>query len=263
VSGRYTFGDGDLPARRLALVAEVYEPTSRALLASAVPSGCDTVLDLGCGPGHTTRLVAEVCRPRRAVGADSSAAFVEAARALTAGPGVEFVVHDATARPLPGAPVDAVHARLLLSHLPDPLGVVAGWRTQVRPGGVVVVDEVEAMHVPPGVLADYEALVVALVASGGGDMYAGSRLAPLGGRCVEVPVDAARAAAMYRLNLRAWRDDAVARGLATTAELDRVAAGLDDRAGRPGDATVVWEMRQLVLPATPPGAGAGANAGAA
>jgi hypothetical protein len=47
---RYTFGDGDLAAQRLALVASVYEDSSRALLASAVPAGCDTVVDLGCGP---------------------------------------------------------------------------------------------------------------------------------------------------------------------------------------------------------------------
>lgn len=252
MSAHYTFGDGDLPARRLALVAEVYEPTSRALLAGAVPAGCDTVLDLGCGPGHTTRLVAEVCRPRRTIGVDSSPAFVAAARASTSEPGVEFVVHEATAVPLPAAPVDAVHARLLLSHLPEPLDAVERWRTQLRPGGVVVVDEVEAMHVPPGVLTDYEHLVTTMVATGGGDMYVGRRLARLGGRSVELPVDAATAARMYRLNLTAWRNDAVTRGVATAGELDRVADGLDDLADRPGTATVVWEMRQLALGAPRP-----------
>jgi trans-aconitate 2-methyltransferase len=255
VSGvRYTFGDGDLAARRLALVASVYEGSSRALLASAVPAGAGTVVDLGCGPGYTTRLVAEVCRPRRTIGLDSSATFVELARRLTAEAGergvelaVEFAVHDATELPFPASPVDAVHARLLLAHLPDPLGVVEGWRSQLRPGGVVVLDEVEAMHVPPGVLRDYEALVVAVVASGGGAMYAGPLIEPLGGRCVQIVVDGAVAARMYGLNLVTWRDDAVDRGLATAAELDRVAAGLHDLAGRPGTTAVRWVMRQVVV----------------
>jgi trans-aconitate 2-methyltransferase len=247
---RYTFGDGDLAAQRLALVASVYDESSRALLAAAVPAGCDTAIDLGCGPGYTTRLLAEVCRPRRTIGLDSSASFVDLARRLTGESGVElaveFAVHDATALPFPVSPVDVVHARLLLAHLPDPLGVVEGWRSQLRPGGVVVLDEVEAMDVPPGVLADYEALVVAVVASGGGAMYAGPLIEPLGGRCVEIVVDGAVAARMYGLNLVTWRGDALARGLATAAELDRVAAGLDDLARRPGTTAVRWVMRQVV-----------------
>lgn len=247
VAARYAFGDGDLAAERLALVASVYQDSSRALLASAVPAGCDTVVDLGCGPGYTTRLVAEVSRPRRTIGLDSSASFVELARSLTADPHVEFAVHDATALPFPASPVDAVHARLLLAHLPDPLAVVDGWRTQLRPGGVVVLDEVEAMQVPPGVLSDYEALVVAVVASGGGAMYAGPLIESLGGRRVEVVVDGAVAARMYGLNLVTWRDDAIARGLATAGELDRVAAGLEDLATRPGATAVRWVMRQVVV----------------
>jgi SAM-dependent methyltransferase len=255
VAVRYTFGDGDLAAQRLALVASVYERSSRALLASAVPAGAGTVVDLGCGPGYTTRLVAEVCRPRRTIGLDSSASFVELARGLTAQAeveravesAVEFAVHDATSLPFPVSPVDAVHARLLLAHLPDPLGVVEGWRSQLRPGGVIVLDEVEEMHVPPGVLSDYEALVVAVVASGGGAMYAGPLIEPLGGRCVEVVIDGAVAARMYGLNLVTWRDDAIARGLAAAAELDRVATGLHDLASRPGTTAVRWVMRQVVV----------------
>jgi trans-aconitate 2-methyltransferase len=247
VTARYTFGDDDLAAQRLALVAGVYEPTSRALLARAVPAGCDTVVDLGCGPGYTTRLVAEVCRPRRTIGIDGSPSFVHAARALTDEPGIEYAVHDATARPLPGAPVDAVHARLLLAHLPDPRAVVDGWCTQVRPGGVVVLDEVEAMHVPAGVLRDYETLVVRVVASGGAAMYAGPLIEPFGGRCVEIVVDGSVAARMYRLNLVAWGDGAVERGLVGAADLQRIAAGLDDLTARPGTATVRWVMRQVVL----------------
>ena len=250
MTGRYTFGDGDLAAERLGLVAEIFDPVSRAFLERAVPPGAELVLDLGCGPGYTTRLLAEVCRPQRTVGLDRSEHFTDLARRRYGGPGVEFGVHDVTAVPLPGAPADVIHARLLLAHLPDPLGLVARWRSQLRPGGVLVLDEVEAMTPPPGPLRRYEDLVVALVAAEGGAMYAGPILAGLGGRCVEVDVDTAAAARMYGMNLATWRHEARRRGLASDAELDRLAADLAEVAGQPtsGAGEVVhWVLRQIVL----------------
>lgn len=248
MAGRYTFGDSDLAAERMALVAQVFEPSSRALLARAVPAGAGIALDLGCGPGHSTRMVAEVCRPLRTVGVDGSERYVELARATTTDPTVGFVRHDVTMLPLPEVPVDVVYARLLLAHLPDPPGLVERWRSQLRPGGVVVADEVESIEAPPGVLRDYEELVVALVAAEGGPMYAGPLLARLGGECVEVPVDAAVAARMYGMNLATWRDRAL--GLASADDLDRVAAGLGRLVdGHGAQRPVRWVLRQLAVPA--------------
>jgi len=250
VARRYTFGDSDLAAQRMALVAEVFGPSSRALLERAVPPGAGNALDLGCGPGHSTRMLAEVCRPRRTLGLDGSERYVELARATTPDPAVGFVQHDVTRLPLPEAPADLVYARLLLAHLPDPPGLVERWRSQLRPGGVVVVDEVESIEAPPGVLRDYEDLVVALVAAEGGPMYAGPLLAPLGGECVEVLVNAAVAARMYGMNLATWRDRALGLGLVTGDDLDRVAAGLERLVdGQGGRQAVRWVLRQIVVPA--------------
>jgi SAM-dependent methyltransferase len=250
VAGRYSFGDSDVAARRLALMARVFEPTSRALLAESVPPGAGTALDLGCGPGNTTRLLAEVARPRSTLGLDSSERYVAAARAGTDDPAVSFACHDVTSLPLPGAPADVVYARLLLAHLPDARALAEGWRTQLRPDGVLVLEEVEAIDPPPGVLRDYEDLVAAVVAAGGGDMYAGPLLAPLGGRCLDLDVDAAVAGRMFGLNLATWRDEALAHGLASRAQLHRIAEGLTSlvEAG-PGRGTARWVIRQLVVPA--------------
>lgn len=249
VSARYTFGDSELAARRLAVVAEVFEATSRALLASSIPVGAPIVLDLGCGPGHTTRLLAQVSRPRRVLGLDSSARFLDLARELTGEPSVAFDVHDATEMPLPEAPVDAIYARLLLAHLPEPLALVERWTTQLRPGGVLVLDEVEAIEAPAGVLREYESLVAGLVAAEGGSMYAGPLLERLGGRCVEVHVDTAVAARMYAMNLANWQDDVRQRGLAGVGDLDRIREGLADLRSRPGAGSIRWLLRQVVLTA--------------
>ena len=247
MASTYTFGDGDLARRRLDLLAEVYDRSSRALLAEVAPEAPATALDLGCGPGHTTRMVADVCRPARTIGVDASARYVDHARAIIGRPGISFVAHDVTAPPLPGMPAGLIYARMLLAHLPAPLDVVARWRTQLAPGGVVVLEEVEAIEAPPGVLADYERLVTAVVAGGGGTMAIGPALgAALGGRSVDVPVDVVDAARMFGLNLATWGGDAVARGLATADEVDRLARELAALAaiGR-GTAVVRWVLRQV------------------
>jgi hypothetical protein len=48
---QYAFGDGDLAARRLALLHEVYALSSSALLADAVTRTPVLAYDLGCGLG--------------------------------------------------------------------------------------------------------------------------------------------------------------------------------------------------------------------
>jgi predicted transcriptional regulator len=93
-------------------------------------------------------------------------------------------------------------------------------------------------------------------------MYAGRLLAPLGGRCVEVDVDAALAARIFGMNLATWRDDALARGLADAGHLDDVARRLAELADRSvhdrsaheraggnsgaGGAAVRWVLRHVV-----------------
>ena len=245
-SARYTFGDGDVATDRLAVVASVFEPTSRRLMASA-PRHAGRAVDLGCGPGHTTRLLADVTGARATVGLDASERFIDRARSThgAADPSLTFAVHDATRVPLPGGPADVVHARLLLAHLPDPPALVERWRSALQPGGALLRDEVAAIDPPPGVLRDYLALATALVAAGGADMYAGRLLEPLGGEAVAHPVDAPVAARMFGMNLVAWGDDAVRRGLVDPAGVDRLAEGL--AAVRAG--TVVWTLRQVVLTA--------------
>src|SRR6188768_2552529 len=96
----YTFGDNNVAAARLGLLAEAFDPSSRAWLASlSLPPGA-LVVDLGCGPGRTTALLRERFTQERIVGLDRSESFIaEARRSVRAG--TEFQVHDVTKAPFP------------------------------------------------------------------------------------------------------------------------------------------------------------------
>jgi trans-aconitate 2-methyltransferase len=249
---RYTFGDTALASRRLALLADVLAAPSRAFLRGATPPHPRVAVDLGCGPGYTTALVAETTGASRTVGLDASAAFVGEARQSF--PSLEFVVHDVTVIPFPVADPDLIFARLVLAHLSDPAAQARAWGDQLARGGRLLVDELDSLDAPDPVLRHYEELVGAVVADRGGPMHAGPLLVDLDGpdlatasstaSALAVPVPVA--ARLYAMNLAVWRHDPFARAHFADAELDRLAQGLDHltHAGR---GHVDWRLRHVVL----------------
>ena len=257
--GGYAFGDGPAAARRLDLLAELFEPASRSFLerVAGLARRPGLGVDLGCGTGHTTRLVAEVLKPDRMVGLDQSEFFV----AVAAGgpPGVEFAVHDVTRVPFPCPPADVCYGRLLLSHLPDPGAVLAAWATQLTPGGLLLADEVERIHTDLPALRGYLEVAAALLATRGHTLEIGPVLARLpdppglvrrDDRIGHLAPPAHRAAAMFALNLAVWRGEAVRAGVASADQLDRLATDLAAVADGDVDGSIRWELRQLVLQRT-------------
>jgi SAM-dependent methyltransferase len=240
---RYTFGDDEPAVRRLALVAEAYEPVSRPFLEQHVRPGAPVVVDAGCGPGFSTALIARACRPRVLIGMDASDAFLRSARERV--PAADFVAHDVTEVPFPTPPADAIYARLVLAHLGEPAAIIDRWRQHLAPGGVVVSEELEDIKAPPGPLRDYDDLSSAMVRRGGGVMCAGPLIAHLGGRCVPVVASAALAARIYSFNVRLWREQADT-GVPDD-DLARLELALADVARTHDDQTVAWIVRQTVL----------------
>jgi len=101
-------------------------------------------LDLGCGTGVVTRAIAARDGFAGTVtGVDQSPEFIAAARRLAAEEGVgdhvEFVVGDAHELDLPAASFDAAVAHTLVSHVRDPLAVLAESARVIRPGGSVAI----------------------------------------------------------------------------------------------------------------------------
>src|ERR1044072_7246664 len=80
--GEYVLATGDAAANRLRILHNVYGPGARELLLRAGIKPGMRVVDLGCGTGMTTQLLAELVGPTgKVIGVDYSAAQVKQARA--------------------------------------------------------------------------------------------------------------------------------------------------------------------------------------
>ena len=102
--------------------------------ASGVAPG-QTVLDVGCGPGALTAVLVERLGPDHVHAVDTSASFVDAARARL--PGVDVQVASAQALPFEADVFDATLAQLVVHFMNDPVAGLREMARVTRPGGIV------------------------------------------------------------------------------------------------------------------------------
>ena len=94
-------------------------------------------LDVGCGNGAFTQLIAEQCEPLTLVGIDPSEAQLAYARQQPLLQSVEFVNADAMALPFPDDAFDLAVMPLVIFFVPEPAQGVAEMARVVAPGGTV------------------------------------------------------------------------------------------------------------------------------
>jgi trans-aconitate 2-methyltransferase len=109
---------------------------ARELLARVPRSSVASAIDIGCGPGNSTELVAARYPAARLTGVDTSADMLAAARKRL--PGATFVEADA-ATYAPAAPVDLIFANAVLQWVPDHVAVMARLMGDLAPGGVLAI----------------------------------------------------------------------------------------------------------------------------
>ena len=183
--GSYAITGGDHGKRRLNLLAQIFQPTTLRLLKDAGLRSGDQCLDLGCGGGHVALDMARITGPDGSVtGTDFDPQIVELARqdAQHAGfANIDYHVADALA--FDGGPYDLIYARFLLSHLSEPEHVLARMRQLARPGGRIVIEDIDMSgsytHPHDPAHARFAGLYTAAVRRGGGDADLGRRLPAL------------------------------------------------------------------------------------
>ena len=255
----YTFGDSDLAAERLRLLARVFEPSSARLLSWLEQPGGAVAIDLGCGPGYTTRLLAQYTVTQRVIGLDQSPRLLEAAARESADPRLSFAACDVTRPPFPTAEASLLYSRFLLTHLRDPVGALRAWASVALPGARLVLEETAFMIAENPAFSRYYALVEGMQAHYGQRMYIGRELGALAESAApawsversEIAVSALPAADMaclHLLNLQTWSSDPFAQANYDAAELADIAERLTEIASEAlSAAPVSLGMGQVVL----------------
>jgi SAM-dependent methyltransferase len=147
LSSVYALGHRDHEIDRLQFQSRIFEPVTRRLIRECGIGPGMRVLDIGCGAGDVSMLLAEaVGETGRVVAFDREARVIATAKARARAAGyrqIKFVV--ASDEAFPERPAfDAAIGRYVLHHQPEPVTTVRRAARAVRRGGIV------AFHEPAG-----------------------------------------------------------------------------------------------------------------
>lgn len=112
-----------------------------ALLDRLLPPGQGAILDVGCGTGSLSLLLA--AQGHLVTGIDFSPAMIDRARtkADEMDLAVDFVVGDATSPDVPAGSLDTITCRQTLWALPDRKAALANWAALLNDTGVLILIE--------------------------------------------------------------------------------------------------------------------------
>ncbi len=253
---QYQFGDTDIAAHRLKVVNDVFAESTRPFILDTVTNVPHLAIDMGCGPGFTTHFLAELLQCDRIVGLDNSEHFISLAR-KTETQRVSFNLHDVTTVPFPAEPCDLLYCRFLLSHLQNPAALVATWVTQLRPKGLLLMEEVDWIRTENEVLVVYLDIVDAMLKHQSQELYVGrvvnriedtDTLKRKSSKLMHLPVTARDAAGMFYLNIQSWRHQPYVRENYSSSMINQLEADLKVFSEAKSDETEIeWGLRQIVF----------------
>jgi SAM-dependent methyltransferase len=142
----YVIRGGSEGRERLRVIARVMQPFTDALFDRVGIGPGSQVLDVGCGGGDVTFALARRIGPGGSmVGVDMDETKLALARQEAQREGLAHVAFrraDVTSI-IAQSIYDVVYSRFLLSHLPDPSAALAKLFSALRPGGVLIIEDVD------------------------------------------------------------------------------------------------------------------------
>ena len=241
---RYAIRGGNEGKERLDVLARVLLPTTAQLLDRVGLITGMKCLDVGCGGGHVTMLMAGIVGPEGSViGADTDAEILALARKdaeaakLT---NTTFQQLDACAC-LWHKEFDVAYARFLLSHLNEPQNCLAAMVEACLPGGTIVIEDTDFTgsfcYPPCAAYERYKKLYQELVQRRDGDSNIGPKLPTMLRRAgiQEVELNVIQPAhthgegkLMAPLTMSRISDALIGEGLATESEVQQILTELND-----------------------------------
>lgn len=146
---KYMIPVGESDRKRLDALGAIFNPTSMTWITSNNIPKDAKFLDVGCGNGGLTNLFAKTYPGAECVGVDISKEQIDVAKNaaqqekltnLTWHVSDVYCLEDLKEKH-PGL-FDIVHCRFILSHLTDPPKAVDQMLSMVRPGGLLIVEEI-------------------------------------------------------------------------------------------------------------------------
>jgi SAM-dependent methyltransferase len=239
----YIIRGGQAGKARLNVLARALEPTTDVLFRRAGLRPGMRCLDLGCGGGDVAMQLARFVGPRGAVvGMDMDRVKLELARQDAADARlstISFREGDVTRLDVHGA-FDLVYARFLLTHMRDPQELVERMLRAARPGGLIVIEDIDHSGVfsypACAALGRHIELYNQLARLKGADPEIGPRLPGLlrqGGALqvqltmVQPTFMAGEPKRLHQLTLASIAEGLIENGLATAAEIEELHCELD------------------------------------
>jgi SAM-dependent methyltransferase len=179
----YVLGNLDNEIARLEIQSAFFEPLTRQTLTRAGIKNGMRCLDVGCGAGSVTRVLAEmVGKKGQVIGTDVDEKYLQYCRNYRSQPNVDFRQDDIGNSKLAKESFDAIYSRFMFVHLKDARKAVHSMKQLVKKGGAIIIEELD--HASDSWLCYPESqsvntlreVYVALVQKAGGDPLAGRKV---------------------------------------------------------------------------------------
>jgi ubiquinone/menaquinone biosynthesis C-methylase UbiE len=246
----YIIQGGVAGRERLRILSRVMRPTSLALLQRAGLQAGMKVLEIGCGGGDLAFDIARIVAPSgRVRGTDIDQTKLDLATREAAElslTNIEFQLGNIT-ESAPAGNFDFVHTRFVLTHLTDPAQALKHIRAALRPGGIIVLEDIDFSgyfcYPDCAALWRYVHLYMETTRRRGVDANIGPRLPSLlleaGFENIQAnivqPSGLTREVKLISpLTMENIADAVIGEGLATAEEIERIVADLYAFADKPG-----------------------------